>query len=279
MGSSDELSLYTASKDSCLKIFSLPEKRQRRSTSVCDLALSSCSLTQNEESVLAGSWDNNIYVYSVGYGRVMCELNAHDDAVSCLKLADTTVVSGSWDATLKVWKFQESDISKFPLMEFDEHEVKVHALDLSQDGNLAVSGAEDGWLMLWDLRTQESIRVIEAFDDRVTDVIFTPSTNEIICCGVDGILKRFQTSSGQEISCFDCEEPLTCVRSDGHSIVTGGELGIIRIWNQKDYSLIHKLETKCGPISCMDISASGSTVVAGFSRRKDNVRVWQTLYL
>jgi len=277
--SSDESSLYSASKDSCLKIYSLPEKRQRRSTSVCDLALSSCCLTQNEESVLAGSWDNNIYMYSVGYGRVMCELNAHDDAVSCLKLADTTVVSGSWDATIKVWEFQESDISKYPLIEFDEHEVKVHALDLSKDGNLAVSGAEDGCLMLWDLRTNEAIRTIEAFNDAVTDVIFTPSTNDVICCSVDGFLKRFQTSSGKEISSLNCGETLSCVMSDGHSIVTGGEKGVIRIWNLKKNSMIHKLETKCGAISCMDISASGGTFVCGFSRRKDNLRVWQTIYL
>eukprot|EP00463_Aulacantha_scolymantha_P004488 TRINITY_DN5606_c0_g1_i1.p1 TRINITY_DN5606_c0_g1~~TRINITY_DN5606_c0_g1_i1.p1 ORF type:complete len:134 (-),score=14.37 TRINITY_DN5606_c0_g1_i1:77-478(-) len=123
--------------------------------------------------------------------------------------------------------------------------------------------------MMWDLRANESIRVIEAFNDSVTDVIFTPSTNDVIVVVLMASSNDSKLRLAKEISSLNCGEVLSCVMSDGYSVVTGGEKGVIRIWNLKKNSFIHKLETKCGAISCMDISSSGSTVVCGFSRRKD----------
>jgi factor associated with neutral sphingomyelinase activation len=56
----------------------------------------------DEKAIVAGSWDNNVYMYSIESGRVLDTLAAHDDAVSCLGLKNDVVVTGSWDATVKV---------------------------------------------------------------------------------------------------------------------------------------------------------------------------------
>lgn len=41
--------------------------------------------------------------YNLDYGRVVNEIPAHDDAVSCLSLLDEMgiLVSGSWDCSVK----------------------------------------------------------------------------------------------------------------------------------------------------------------------------------
>ena len=75
---------------------------QVRSINVSELALSACALSSDGKSIIIGSWDNNVYVYSIEYGRVLDTLAGHDDAVSSLQLKGTTLVTCSWDSTIKV---------------------------------------------------------------------------------------------------------------------------------------------------------------------------------
>jgi hypothetical protein len=60
--SKDSSTLYTTSQDGSLKIFSLEQKKQIRSTNLGDLALSCCAISPNEKAIIVGSWDNNMYV-------------------------------------------------------------------------------------------------------------------------------------------------------------------------------------------------------------------------
>ena len=42
------------------------------------------------------------YVYNVDYGRILDTLSGHDDAVSSIRLRESTLVTASWDSTIKV---------------------------------------------------------------------------------------------------------------------------------------------------------------------------------
>jgi WD40 repeat protein len=130
--SADGDTLFSVSQDASLKIYSRSEKRQLRSVNVCELALSALALSRDGRSVFVSSWDNNVYdsphphwhphdvparcscperpcgvawrryVYNVDYGRILDTLSGHDDAVSSLRLRDSTLVTASWDSTIKV---------------------------------------------------------------------------------------------------------------------------------------------------------------------------------
>jgi factor associated with neutral sphingomyelinase activation len=65
-------------------------------------------LTENDSIAIVGSWDNSIYVYSMVYGRILERTEAHAAGVSCLDLEvqGDTLVSGSWDGEIKVWKLR-----------------------------------------------------------------------------------------------------------------------------------------------------------------------------
>ncbi len=79
---------------------------QSRSTKLGSLALSAVCLTESDSAAIVGSWDNSIYVYSIPYGRVMERTDAHTAAVSALDLLGDTLISASWDGTIKVWKLR-----------------------------------------------------------------------------------------------------------------------------------------------------------------------------
>lgn len=54
----------------------------------------------------------------------MSTIQAHDDAVSCLSIRDHRLLTGSWDATVKLWQLRESEIERTPL--FGKHNTPTH---------------------------------------------------------------------------------------------------------------------------------------------------------
>ena len=75
--------ILTTGHDGCVKVVTL-EKLQKRSFTVCNLAISS-SCVMNEKNIAVGCYDNNLYIFNIGNGRVTQTINAHDDAVSAVE--------------------------------------------------------------------------------------------------------------------------------------------------------------------------------------------------
>ncbi|XP_055844973.1 protein FAN-like isoform X2 [Episyrphus balteatus] len=102
----DDDTVVSTGKDGLLKCYSLKDKRQTRSISFGKLPISSCVKMTDSNSLVVGSWDNNINLYKCDYGKVSDVIPAHEDSVSCLSLDQDLgiLASGSWDCSVKVWK-------------------------------------------------------------------------------------------------------------------------------------------------------------------------------
>lgn len=61
------------------------------------------------------------------------------------------IVSGSWDASVKVWKLAQSTglLSSVPEVEFFDHDTPVQCVAMDDAGQLVAAGAEDGRLCIW----------------------------------------------------------------------------------------------------------------------------------
>jgi len=271
--SHDEETLYSASQDSFFSAYIISSQKQRRSTKICDLAISSVCLTRDGQSIFLGAWDNHIYIYSERFGGVRSSINAHDDAVASLAINDTRLVSGSWDATVKLWDCAE--MSKGCVSEFVDHENEVKCVALDSTGQVAASGAEDGTIILWDLRSKQSMRNLEGFSERITALEFLPDRSGLLACSKDGSIKHFLTS-GAEVCEIQANEPLTSLKTDGIHVVAGGESGKVRVWDLKIQRASYQVETGWKNISCFTISPSGSMLVCGFEKKKDNIQIFAT---
>ena len=66
----DQSQLYSASKNGSMKIFDLNKRKQMRNIPLSKLALSSCILSEDEKHVIAGAWDN--YMYVTDHAFIVC---------------------------------------------------------------------------------------------------------------------------------------------------------------------------------------------------------------
>jgi len=109
-----------------------------------------------KKTIIVGSWDDNIYLYSIDYGRILDTLNGHDDAVSNLKLCGDILVTSSWDSSVKVWKITNNSINKTPIAEFLDHDTEVKSVDIDRTATLIASGGTDGSIIIYDLKSTSS---------------------------------------------------------------------------------------------------------------------------
>lgn len=260
--SKDAKTIYSCSHDSSLKIYDLENNRQIRSMKISQLALSSLALSPDEKKVYIASWDNNVYMYAVDYSRVVDTLYAHDDAVSSLCSHDDMLFTGSWDTTVKVWKCRSSGIDKAPFADFLDHDSEVRCVDFSPSQNLVVSGAEDGWIYFYDVRTSSPVRKIHAHHEEVSAVKFTDD-GRLITTGKDHCLKVFDVQ-GQDIFQIDLGEALWAIASNRDSVLLGGQDGSLRVWNLISTEEVEKLHKKdTNSIVSIATSIDGNIVITG----------------
>lgn len=228
--------LYTVSQDACLRAYSLREQRQLRMTSF-GLALSGCRTTADSRTLVLSSWDDNLYVYSVDCGRVADTVPAHDDAVSCVHVLGDRVLSGSWDATVKLWQFRAGALCHAATAVLLEGDAGVSCVDLAARPNAAISGSTDGALVLYDLRAHAPCATVVAHTDAVRRVLFGAGPR-VVSIADDGHLKiwdaRQFSADGADAVC-DCvprARPTALLLHPASSTAfVGTAAGTVELWD------------------------------------------------
>ncbi|KAL2636007.1 hypothetical protein R1flu_007486 [Riccia fluitans] len=248
---SEVLTMYSAGKDGFIKVYSISEGFQVRATRLGNLPLAALALAASSDAyptVLAGSYDDCVYAYSVDYGRALGKIRVHDDTVSCVKVAGTSnlrMITGSWDATVKVWSIEEgrggwaasfSTVSgsteRVPECDVLEHEVAVWSLDVAENGHTAISGAEDGTVKAWDLRASASlIWQYNIGASAVAGLRLTEDGNNVVAASRDGNLRLLEMRrGGAELASKDCGSPLNCCDTAGPVAIAGCDDGALHFW-------------------------------------------------
>jgi COMPASS component SWD3 len=80
---------------------------------------------------------------------------------------------------------------------FRGHENHVFSVDYSPRANVVATGSSDETVRLWDVRSQELIRVLPAHSDPVTSVCFSPDGSTLASCSYDGLCRLWDVASGE----------------------------------------------------------------------------------
>ena len=136
----------------------------RTFTAPTRLPFTSVAIDPSAEVVCGASQDSfNIHLWSVQTGQLLDQLSGHEGPVSTLTFTPdgTTLISGSWDKTVRLWSPFARTQSSEPL----QLESDLLCVAVRPDSNQLAASTLDGQLAFWDLRTSNQELVLDGRRD------------------------------------------------------------------------------------------------------------------
>ncbi|MEH2183161.1 TIR domain-containing protein [Nostoc sp.] len=182
-----------------------------------------------------------------------------------------TVISGSGDATLKVWDLASGECRAT----FAEHMDDVLGVAITADGKTVVSGSEDATLKAWDLATGECRATFADHTDTVFGVAITPDGKTVVSGSMDDTLKVWDLATGKCRATFAGHTDTVfgvAITADGKTVVSGSEDATLKAWDLATGQSRATFAGHTDAVLAVAITPDGKTVVSGSS--DETLKVW-----
>ena len=186
-------------------------------------------------------------------------------AVGCAKLGQLLV----WDWRSESYVFKQQGHAQ----------AQVTSLDFSRDGALIATGAQDGKVKLWNVRTGQSFVTFAEHKMPVTAVCFVPSNHAVVSSSMDGTVRAYDMIRYRNFRTFQAEEPsqFACVAVDpsGEIVAAGSQDSFrVHLWSMKTGRVLDVFAGHEGPVSGLAFDAHGTTLAS--SSWDKSVQLWDT---
>ncbi|XP_044282302.1 p21-activated protein kinase-interacting protein 1 isoform X1 [Varanus komodoensis] len=156
--------------------------------------------------------------------------HAHSASLSAIAVNDRDVVTGSRDETIQIYDMKKKT-EHGALM---QHNGTITCLEFYGSTHL-LSGAEDGFMCIWNTKRWECLKSIKAHKGHVTSLSIHPSGKLALSVGTDKTLRTWNLVEGRSAFIKNLKQNAHLVRWS-----PSGEMYIVVIANKMD---MYKLET------------------------------------
>ncbi len=243
---------------------------------------------KDDLTVLSGSYDGTLRLWSVATGLTIQEFRGHTDLVLDVAIAsdDSSALSGSADNRAIVWDI----ITGLPKVELIGHSDDVYAVAYLPNNTQAVTGDADGAIILWDVNTGTEIRRFGpkigkdgvGHDDIVYDVAVSPDGTRLLSASADGNILLWDLNTGAllgEYKGHGTGVRSVAFNSDGTMAVSGADNGSIILWDISDANLsaldrvIRRITGHDLPVMGVAFSPDDKSIASGGLDRR--LSVWE----
>jgi WD40 repeat protein/energy-coupling factor transporter ATP-binding protein EcfA2 len=197
----------------------------------------------------------------------------HTDFVNSVAFSPDgkTIVSGSWDNTLRLWDLQGNSLGQ----PFLGHTRNVYSVAFSPDGKTIVSGSWDNTLQLWDLQGNSLGQPFLGHTSDVTSVAFSPDGKTVVSGSWDNTLRLWDlqgNSLGQPFLGHTLPVTSVAFSPDGKTIVSGSRDNTLRLWDLQGNSIGQPFQGHTDYVNSVALSPDGKTIISGSS--DNTLRLW-----
>ncbi|KAI0726688.1 WD40 repeat-like protein [Fomitopsis betulina] len=194
-------------------------------------------------------------------------LEGHDHAVRALAARGRTLVSGSYDCTVRIWDII-TGTCKWVLL---GHTQKVYSVVLDIHRSLACSGSMDGTVRVWNLQTGQIQHTLTGHTSLVGLLGLSPSY--LVSAAADSTLRVWNPETGEHHHTLAAHNgAITCFQHDEFKVLSGSD-GTLKMWDIRDGSQVRDLLT--GIVGVWQVVFEGRWCVAASNRTDTTVLdVW-----
>lgn len=163
---------------------------------------------------------------------------------------------------------------------FAEHRAPVVAVALSPDGRTAVSAAEDGTVLVWDVQTRKIAHRLDGTQIApVNKAVYSPTEAKALLGLTDGSLLVWDTAGGEilhRLQAHDAPISAVATSADGRQALVGDRDGRLLLWDLNRGAELGQLVGRDGEalpgITAAAFSRDGKNALAGMANGQ--VRLW-----
>jgi len=192
-----------------------------------------------------------------------------------------TIVSGSYDGTIKIWDNTTDDVCD-KLLGINSY--SVQSVAISADGALAASGSRDYMVKLWDTRAHACITTLPKNHSPINAIVISHDKNTLVYASNQTIkIWNIATSTHITDMCHRNFIATLAITADG-TILSGGWDGTIKIWDKtytkqyEDAQVSVNVADDLWYINSVATSADGKIIACAaeeaFGKHQAAIRVW-----
>lgn len=194
--------IITGSRDSQLRVWKLPEHGSKRYIPTANTSETECPF----------------------FVRV---LTGHTHSVRAIAAHQDTLVSGSYDNTVRVWKISTGET----VHRLQGHSQKVYSVVLDHKRNRCISGSMDNYVKIWSLETGACLFTLEGHTSLVG--LLDLRDERLVSAAADATLRIWDPENGQCKSTLTAHTgAITCFQHDGQKVISGSDR-TLKLWNIK----------------------------------------------
>lgn len=309
--------IATSSSDGTIRLWETNSGQEIRTMEGYQDGIPGVVFSPSGNQIASAGWSGVAKLWNVETGELIKTFSGHFGSVESIAFAPNGefILTGSDDNTARLWEINPAPrryleipdthiiavFSTFEkqlaLIETSNHEAQLWEVDpaglvqtfqghtdtiqvatLSADGQLLVTGSQDGSVKLWETSSGQYIREFKGHTDAITSAVISEDARLVATASRDYTLRLWDMQTGNEIRQFEgYEEPIISIAfsPDGQSLAAGSEDATAWIWNVQTAEEMIVFEEHTRPVSSIAFSPDSQLIVTG--SYDDTARVWNAI--
>ncbi|KFY83090.1 hypothetical protein V498_08303 [Pseudogymnoascus sp. VKM F-4517 (FW-2822)] len=164
-------------------------------------------------------------------------LQGHTSSVRAIAAHEDTLVSGSYDSSVRVWKISTGE----SVHQLRGHIQKVYSVVLDHKRKRCISGSMDNTVKIWSLETGMCLFTLDGHSSLVG--LLDLKDERLVSAAADSTLRIWDPENGQCKNTLTAHTgAITCFQHDGNKVVSGSDR-TLKMWNVKTGECIQDLLT------------------------------------
>ncbi|KAE8409459.1 WD40-repeat-containing domain protein [Aspergillus pseudonomiae] len=164
-------------------------------------------------------------------------LAGHQHSVRTIAAHGDTLVSGSYDCTVRVWKISTGEA----LHRLQGHSLKVYSVVLDHKRNRCISGSMDNMVKVWSLETGALLYDLEGHSSLVG--LLDLKCDRLVSAAADSTLRIWDPENGKCKNMLSAHTgAITCFQHDGQKVISGSDR-TLKMWDVRTGECVRDLLT------------------------------------